>query len=489
MRNIFFLILLFIANNYTAQLYDYQVKYGLQSNLLFPNTEFETDSYNLSLWGRGFIKHEINSVWEGEIGFGIGNLAGIDFEKQKWETNFISSDLKINLSPFNSQIYSPYFFTGLGLLRWNVINLPAGQFNKKYGWDLYFPFGGGVEFAINSKLIVDLTVSYNFTTTDQLNNFSNKKYNDGFYALSIGFTFVEGGDLTDPDKDGIITKIEEEIGTDPNNKDTDSDGLNDNEEINTFSTNPFKVDSDNDKLTDYEESKVYLTDPNSNDTDGDDILDNEEIYLYSTNPNLKDTDQDEISDGYEVYKYNTNPTLIDTDQDGLSDKDEIFKTKTNPNKNDTDEDGIPDGVEVNNLKTNPLIKDLNLNYNKSNSNYKSVNLTSNQPVVLQGIKFQLSSAELNSESENALQNIFNSLNENSNLKIEIRGYTDSIGDSNFNLTLSEKRAESVKNWLIEKGISPNRIFTKGFGESNPIGENDTAQGQEQNRRIEIIQLN
>ena len=74
------------------------------------------------------------------------------------------------------------------------------------------------------------------------------------------------------------------------------------------------------------------------------------------------------------------------------------------------------------------------------------------------------------------------------MKIEIHGYTDNIGDSEYNLKLSEQRAESVKNWFSKKGINSERIFIKGFGEVNPIGDNETEEGQIKNRRIEIIKL-
>jgi outer membrane protein OmpA-like peptidoglycan-associated protein len=258
-----------------------------------------------------------------------------------------------------------------------------------------------------------------------------------------------------------------------------------------YKTDPLNIDSDNDKLTDFEEIKIFHSDPNSKDSDGDDILDFDEIDQFTTNPNLKDTDQDELSDGYEVYKYNTNPTMTDTDNDGLDDKEEIFTTKTDPNKFDSDEDGVSDRIEVNTLKTNPLEKDnhqdfLKLKNNKSNLSIEKLN--SDKPIILQGVQFLIGSAEINSASQNILQEILKVLNDNPDLKIEIRGYTDNIGDSNYNLKLSENRAETVKDWFVKNGINLKRMDTKGLGEENPIGDNDTLEGQEKNRRIEIIKI-
>ncbi|MBD3810556.1 MAG: OmpA family protein, partial [Sulfuricurvum sp.] len=70
-------------------------------------------------------------------------------------------------------------------------------------------------------------------------------------------------------------------------------------------------------------------------------------------------------------------------------------------------------------------------------------------------------------------------------KIEVQGHTDSIGDNNTNLSLSQLRAQSVTSYLTAKGVDSNRIRSVGFGETMPIASNDTAEGREKNRRVEI----
>jgi outer membrane protein OmpA-like peptidoglycan-associated protein len=72
------------------------------------------------------------------------------------------------------------------------------------------------------------------------------------------------------------------------------------------------------------------------------------------------------------------------------------------------------------------------------------------------------------------------------LKMAVGGYTDSVGSDTFNLTLSENRANSVKAYLVNQGIDPNSITSTGYGKSNPVADNDTASGRQQNRRVEII---
>jgi hypothetical protein len=97
----------------------------------------------------------------------------------------------------------------------------------------------------------------------------------------------------DPDEDGLINVEEYKYGTDPNNWDSDSDGLADSDEIDIYFTDPTDEDSDSDGLNDYEEVFVYLTDPLNNDTDGDGSSDWEEV-IEGTDPNDPDDNPTDI---------------------------------------------------------------------------------------------------------------------------------------------------------------------------------------------------
>jgi outer membrane protein OmpA-like peptidoglycan-associated protein len=72
------------------------------------------------------------------------------------------------------------------------------------------------------------------------------------------------------------------------------------------------------------------------------------------------------------------------------------------------------------------------------------------------------------------------------LRLQVEGYTDSVGDDTFNQTLSENRASSVRAYLMNKGIDPTSVSAVGYGKSNPVASNDNAAGRQQNRRVEII---
>ena len=84
-----------------------------------------------------------------------------------------------------------------------------------------------------------------------------------------------------------------------------------------------------------------------------------------------------------------------------------------------------------------------------------------------------------------LENLVILLREQINIKIEIAGHTDSIGDNKTNIILSNNRAKSIKSYLVKNGILQSRIKCVGYGEKQPITNNSTKEGREKNRRIEI----
>jgi outer membrane protein OmpA-like peptidoglycan-associated protein len=108
-----------------------------------------------------------------------------------------------------------------------------------------------------------------------------------------------------------------------------------------------------------------------------------------------------------------------------------------------------------------------------------------ETVVLKNIFFRTDSHELLPQSMSELQKLLDLLNQNPALKIEISGHTDNTGSFTYNKTLSERRALSVFNYLIEKGINRSRLSYKGYADQQPIATNDTEEGRAQNRRTEF----
>jgi outer membrane protein OmpA-like peptidoglycan-associated protein len=107
-------------------------------------------------------------------------------------------------------------------------------------------------------------------------------------------------------------------------------------------------------------------------------------------------------------------------------------------------------------------------------------------IVLEGVVFKTGSAVIEPASEEILGKAYNTLNENQGLQVEIRGYTDNVGNRKSNLRLSQRRADAVKAWLVKQGIAADRIGAKGYGPDNPVASNKTADGRQKNRRIEFF---
>lgn len=226
---------------------------------------------------------------------------------------------------------------------------------------------------------------------------SDEGWFDDFASYFYVFREVEGeversrSDLVDmvfynqldKDSDGLSDTAELSAGTDPDDSDSDDDGLNDGDEVNSYETDPLDSDSDDEGLLDGEEVLTYNTDPNNSDTDGDSLddkieVDNElnpndandattdddgdglanadEILIYDTDLHDSDSDDDSLSDGDEVNIYLTNPLDDDTDSDDLEDNQEILMG-ADPNDTDSDDDGLTDGSEVYTHTTSPTDSD------------------------------------------------------------------------------------------------------------------------------------
>lgn len=107
-----------------------------------------------------------------------------------------------------------------------------------------------------------------------------------------------------------------------------------------------------------------------------------------------------------------------------------------------------------------------------------------EKMQLSNVFYEVDSWELKEESTHELDNLVSLLNDNKDLIIEIGGHTDSTGSVEYNQTLSEKRAISVVNYLVKKGIPSTRLKSKGYGNTVPVGENETVEGRKLNRRTE-----
>jgi len=138
---------------------------------------------------------------------------------------------------------------------------------------------------------------------------------------------------------------------------------------------------------------------------------------------------------------------------------------------DTDGDGVPDSADL--CPDTPIGATVN---KKGCWALKGV------------VLFDFDSSTIKPESYPLLDEVAVILDTNPEIKGEIRGHTDSTGPAEYNQKLSEKRAKAVEEYLENKGIDPSRWTSKGYGASQPIASNDTLEGRQENRRVELVRI-
>jgi outer membrane protein OmpA-like peptidoglycan-associated protein len=110
-------------------------------------------------------------------------------------------------------------------------------------------------------------------------------------------------------------------------------------------------------------------------------------------------------------------------------------------------------------------------------------------ITLEDINFEFGKAELMPGARQTIDPLVEVLEKNPKRNVLIEGFTDNIGNDQYNMKLSLQRANAVRDAITAKGISAERITTKGYGEQFPVESNATAAGRQKNRRVEIIILN
>lgn len=223
------------------------------------------------------------------------------------------------------------------------------------------------------------------------------------------------------------------------------------------------------------------------DTDGDGIFDNVDkcptvpgVAKYQGCP-VPDTDGDGINDDNDkcptvkgLAKYDGCP-IPDTDKDGINDEEDKCPTVPGLARYqgcpipDTDADGINDEEDK-----CPNVKGV-----RENNGCPALNFDAKD------IKFAINSANLTTPSKKELDKGVVILKENPALKLSIEGHASSTGTDKINDPLSLKRATSVKNYIVSKGIEKDRLTVVGYGSKKPVADNKTLEGRKANRRVEF----
>ncbi|MDD5088928.1 MAG: OmpA family protein [bacterium] len=455
-----------------AQYNDLGFEVGVYGGATLDNNE--TDGHTAGAMMRECVAFPLFSPLQFEVGLAFAQL-----DADHYKNTMAPIDLLLRFCPVHSERVVPYLYGGIGALYFDTSDWPPDSDPEADNrtWCGYAPFGVGVQYILNDIIAFDLRAGDNLAFSDDVQPVQDDD-NDSYFTANLGLRVHRGSGNKDTDGDGLTNKQEKELGTDPKNPDSDGDGLTDGAEYLTHHTKPLVPDTDGDGLNDGDEVNHYLTDPTLADTDGDGLADGDEVNLYKTDPLNADTDGDGLNDGDEVTLHKTDPLKADTDGDNLTDGAEVNQHKTDPLNADTDGGTVNDDVEVD-RGSNPLL---------ASDDIPKIVLEKGKEIVLPGIVFKVNSAEILPESQTILNDAYETLRDNTNVVVEISGHTDSSGKHDKNMALSEARANSVRDWLIAKGISGDRLIAKGYGPDKPVAPNDTKENKQKNRRIEFVRI-
>lgn len=367
----------------------------------------------------------------------------------------VNANFRWNLIPEST--FNPYVVVGPGLLVWDLRDVsstnhafplpPSGRSIDGYRVNLLANLGVGFEYFLNPNWAIDLSGRYHQIINQHYDMSGYSDESSAELEARLGVSWYFGG-WTDTDKDGIRDSDDRC----PTRKE-DFDGYQDDDGCPDLDNDQDGILDVNDKCPQQPEDFDGYQDE-----DGCPDLDNDQDGI----PDVKD-DCPNVAEDMDGFQDQDGCPDPDNDADGITDDKDQCPNKAETINGYQDQDGCPD--------TAP-----------------QVNLQQNTPTILKGVNFSPSSAVLTENAKRIIDTVVERMVDNREMRIEIGGYTDSEGDSNYNLQLSQKRATSVKDYIVQSGIAADRVVAVGYGEQEPIAPNTTAEGRAKNRRIEIIRI-
>jgi outer membrane protein OmpA-like peptidoglycan-associated protein len=182
----------------------------------------------------------------------------------------------------------------------------------------------------------------------------------------------------------------------------------------------------------------------------------------------------------------------DNDADGLADRIDQCPNDAEDTDSFEDDDGCPDfDNDKDKVADYPKPDDKCPNEYAETvdgcpQKYQLIVVTKEKIELKQTIYFDFGKATIKPVSFPLLDEVALALTDNPNIKVRIEGHTDSVGNDKKNMKLSQARADSVRAYLVKKGIDPARMESKGYGETVPIADNRAQEGRDQNRRVEFV---
>ncbi|HEY0917566.1 MAG TPA: thrombospondin type 3 repeat-containing protein [Solimonas sp.] len=362
----------------------------------------------------------------------------------------------------------------------------GSMFQMSPWWDLRFQARYNLDFISQEGIVQDAT----------------------FYLwdVGLGFRYKFGADPNDSDGDGVPDSLDKCPNT-PKGVSVYSDGC--------------PVDTDGDGVPDYldkcpgtPKGTVVNASGCPADSDGDGVPD--ELDKCPNTPRGVmvgpdgcpiDSDGDGIPDAYDKCPNTPKGTIVGpdgcpaTDSDGDGIPDFMDKCPATPKgvavgpdgcPLDSDGDGIPDYLDEC-PRTPPGAKVLpngcaltgDCRTPRPGEAVDANGCALDKNFILRGVKFEFDSDRLTEPAKLILNEVGETLKAYPAIRVDLEGHTDSVGSDNYNLGLSERRANAVKTYLAGRGIPGNRMNPVGYGETRPIDSNDTEIGREENRRVEL----
>ena len=429
-------------------------------------------------------------VWTFDIGSAVKefqfeidvNIGGI-FSFASERRNLVVANLAMEYTPV--EVLS-IFVDFAGLSRWENFTegfeLGSDPLMLSPGIRLNIPVGLYVQFAGDFALFSREHQEDWNPDHEPPKNWDYKTY----AAPKFGFQFTMGwnGYLTpqDDDRDGI--------------KNPDDRCPKDPEDIDRFEDSDGCPDADNDRdgIDDFKDKCPNKAEDMDGfeDEDGCPDVDNDKDGINDTQDKCPD-----IAEDFDGIEDEDGCPDGDNDKDGVQDSVDKCPNEPEDIDNFEDNDGCPD--PDNDKDGIPDLKDKcpdkpetmnGIDDEDGCPDEKKKTKKSDMPKhqVLEGVNFASGSSNLTYSSYQYLEPIIREMKEFPEIEIEVRGHTDSVGKYQSNMRLSQRRADSVKKYLVEKGIESRRIRSVGFGPSSPIADNRTAAGRGKNRRIEIVRI-
>lgn len=409
---------------------------------------------------------------QGELGnYGFDN--GIDIFLAKKTDAGLLLKFKLNngfILKEDARI-APYLAVGAGIAAF------SGDETIEKNSDGIFPLGGGIKVSLSPEIALQIQLLYNLTTGDNRDLKDQGSRNDSFLHNSIGLVLSFGA-AKDMDKDGVPDKKDQCPNTPAGVRVT---------------ANGCPIDGDGDGVADYLDKCPTTAGlpafEGCPDSDGDGVQDSQDKC-----PNVKgpaalggcpDADGDGITDSEDkcpdvkgLASFNGCP---DTDGDGIIDSEDRCPNAKGPKELRGCPDGDGDGVADIDDKC-PTVSGIKENKGCPAVNEETLKVFTQ---ALTGITFETAKDIIKSASFPVLNNVASIMQNNPEYNLEINGHTDSVGDDAKNLDLSQRRADAVKKYLTDKGIASSRLAAKGYGETLPVADNNTAAGRAKNRRVEF----